>query len=230
MDVSFLIVALGDYDRQVNNIINQNLDFSYEILVCSDKLINFENLSNFRFFKDQGTSVSSFNYLYKKSKGKFIICLNNVILPPNNIGTLVNKMKSSLKKGNDFIITSPVDRSAPLAYCEVPEWVAKKINLSHYDARPRIIRWPCFYRQTVEKYLGGVIFNQSFKHHWVDNWLGTFCYVIGKPLKEDIDVKITALPHNSITKHDDHDKKVYELLCDSVREKLNYNLNVKIGE
>ena len=30
MDVSFLIVALGDYDRQVNNIINQNLDFSYE--------------------------------------------------------------------------------------------------------------------------------------------------------------------------------------------------------
>lgn len=224
LDVSFLIVALGDYRKQVNKIIKQKLDFSYEILVCSDNLLNFD-IPNFKFFKDQGTSVSSFNHLYRNSKGKFIVCLSGVVLPPDNINSLIKKMNLRLEKGEDFIITSFSDSYGAVAY--VPEWVPRKTNLEH---RSKIIRWPCLYRETVEKYLDGVIFNESFVHHYVDNWLGTFCDVIGKSVEEDREFRITDIPHSSLTKSDDYDKNVYELLCDSARKELSYNLSVKPGE
>jgi len=106
----------------------------------------------------------------------------------------------------------------------VPEWVQERVGLEN---RPKIIRWPCFYRGTIEKYLDGVIFNESFKHHYVDNWLGTFCDIIGKSVAEDRQFLIKNIPHHSLTKHDKHDKHIYELLCNSAREKLSYNLSVK---
>jgi len=101
MDVSFLIVALGDYSEQVSRIAKQELDFSYEILVCSDRSIDFE-IPNVKYFEDQGTSVSSFNHLYRKSKGKFIICLTGVILPPDNINLMIKKMTLALEKRRRF--------------------------------------------------------------------------------------------------------------------------------
>lgn len=78
---------------------------------------------------------------------------------------------------------------------------------------PYIIRYPFFLRDTIDNYLDGVIFAESFVHHYCDNWLGTYCTLIEKRIFEDPDFKMATLPHTSIKENDSHDKMVYEKLC-----------------
>ena len=43
-----------------------------------------------------------------------------------------------------------------------------------------ILGWPSGRRDTVENYLDGVIFNESFKHVYADNWLSYYLGSVGE--------------------------------------------------
>ena len=87
--------------------------------------------------------------------------------------------------------------------------------------------WPCFSRETINNHLDGVIFASEFIHHYVDNWLGTFCALNGVKISENKNVKITTLPHTSITKNDKFDKEIYLKLCREFKKQNKYDIILK---
>ena len=225
MDVSFLIVSLDDCSRQVSFLNKIKIDYSCEILIASPKKISYKSSIQYKLYKDTGSSVSCYNNLYKKSSGRFIVCLTGVTLPPNNINDLIKKMEIDYTKGNDFIIESPCDENGYSFV--IPRWARYAAGLSGRGRNaPQIMRYPCFLRDTIDKYLDGVIFAESFIHHYCDNWLGTYCALIGKKVSEDTEFKITNLPHESVKKNDFYDKIVYEKLCKSFAKHKKYNIKV----
>jgi hypothetical protein len=225
MDVSFLIVSLGDCSRQIDFLNNAKIEYSSEILISSPKKISCKSNIKYELFEDFGSSVACYNNLYRNSKGKFIVCLPGVTLPPFNINELIKKMQIEYKSGSDFVITSPTDENGYSFV--IPRWARIASGLSGRGKNaPRIIRYPCFLRDTIENYLDGVIFAESFIHHYCDNWLGTYCALIGKKIFEDPEFKITNLPHESIKKNDFYDRMVYERLCKSFAKYKKYNVKV----
>tara|TARA_Y100000592_G_scaffold98342_1_gene171210 strand:- start:4198 stop:4875 length:678 start_codon:yes stop_codon:yes gene_type:complete len=225
MDISFLIVSLDDCLRQINFLNKIKIDYSYEILIASPKKISCENNIEYKIFEDTGSSVSCYNNLYKNSTGKFIVCLTGVTLPPANINDLIKKMEIEYNNGTDFIIKSPCDENNHSFV--IPRWARYAAGLSGRGKNaPQIIRYPLFLRDTIDKYLDGVIFAESFIHHYCDNWLGTYCALIGKKVCEETEFKITNLPHESIKKNDFYDKIVYENLCKNFAKHKKYNIKV----
>lgn len=49
-------------------------------------------------------------------------------------------------------------------------------NLRAYNT----INFPFLYRRSIEEYFGGVVFNESFSHHYVDSWMGFFIEMINQ--------------------------------------------------
>jgi hypothetical protein len=220
-DVSILITSLGDYSNNIRAINRINTNYSYEICVCSDLEIYFPDNNNFRFFKDTGSSVSAFNHMFSQSKGKYIIILNGVTLAPPNLFYLIDELRLKELHEEKFIISSASDDYGASYY--IPEWAQKESGL-HY--RPQIIRWPCFSRETLNNHLDGVIFASEFIHHYVDNWLATFCALNGVKISENRNVRITTVPHTSITKNDEFDKEIYIKLCREFKNQNKYDIKL----
>jgi hypothetical protein len=216
MDVSIIICSLNPVDESVKKINSyNNKGLSYEILVCSDT--TEKNLDNVKHIEDPKTSVKAFNKCYKHSIGDFILTFPGGATPRNNMFDMINYLDGLTYKVSSF----SGDGGDP---CFVPTWSVDMYGLNH---RPHILRFPSFYRSFIENYLDGVIFNESFCHHWVDNWLGIFC---GKHFgsTENSNLRIeTEKNHKSITKYDDHDKKVFEQL---LQNSDTYNYNVEIQQ
>ena len=68
-------------------------------------------------------------------------------------------------------------------------------------------------------YLDGVIFASNFKHHYVDNWLATFCGLNDQAISENVNVRIKTIPHSSFTKDDEYDREIYKNLCKESKNK-----------
>ena len=218
-DVSILIASLKDCSEQIKSINNIKTKYSYEICVCTNEPGNILKEPNVKYFKDTGSSVSAFNYLFKQSIGKYIIILNGVVMPPKNLFSLIDELKEKESNGEKFIISSASDDYG--ASCFIPDWAQKECGL-HF--RPQILRWPCFSRDTILKYLDGVIFASKFKHHYVDNWLATFCGLNDQIISENRNVRITTVPHISFIKDDEYDREVYKNLCKGSKNKIKYDI------
>lgn len=218
-EVSILLVALGDYSQNIEAIKNIKTDYKYEICVCSDKEIRFPKEYNVRFLPDTGTSVSAYNHLLKNSFGKYIITLNGVVLAPKNLFSLIDELKEKENRGEKYIISSACDDNG--VSWEIPEWAKQECGLEY---RPQILRWPCFSRNTLDNYLDGVIFSSRFKHHYVDNWLGTFCALNGSIINENSSVRIKTIPHKPLTENDLYDKEVYSFLCLNYKKYKKYDI------
>lgn len=221
LEVSILITTLGDYTANIEAINRIQTNYTYEICVCSDIEIKFPSEYRVRYFKDTGTSVSAFNHMFSESKGKYIIILNGVTLAPINLFSLIDELKLKELYGETFVISSASDDYG--ASCYIPEWAQKECGLSY---RPQIIRWPCFSRDTLNNHLNGVIFASEFIHHYVDNWLATFCALNGAVISENRNVRITTLPHISLTKNDDYDKEIYIKMCREFKNQKKYDIKL----
>ena len=253
--VSVLINSLDDTSRQVLSIFNlykksyilnghRNF-FNLEVLVSGtmpeviknyhdDKLntsdMTSENFDKITFVEDQGTSVSSINEMFRKSTGDYILNLNGSTLPQGNFFNLFIELKKQEEAGCEMAITSMKPSSKDT--CWIPQWASDASNLGvSGDHRPQILRCPSFSRNTIEKHLGGVIFNSSFRHHYVDNWLGHFCYLFGEEKTETASSCWTDINVGQTTKHDAHDKAVYLELSTAAKElksKMSYNHKVNV--
>jgi hypothetical protein len=220
IEVSILLAGLGDLSHQIQSIKNANATYNYELIVCSDLKQNGCDV----FLPDTGTSVSAYNEMFKISKGSYIICLPGTVAACSNLFIVVDMLKRKEEAGEKIILTS----SNPDGhYCLIPPWAAEAAGLPSHP-RPQIIRFPAFSRKTIYEHFDGVIFAESFKHHWVDNWLGTYCALIGENVKESVIRNINTLPHTSITKDDAYDRKIYEKLCESFKNDRKYNIMITI--
>jgi len=228
MDVSILVACLGDYSPIIEAIDKCNTDYTYEICVCSDiRVPKYAHDFRIHFFQDQGTSVKSYNTMFKYSTGQYVICVGGSIIPPENMFDLVDELKRQEQAGKKMAITA---MRAHDGGARIPVWAAEMAGMVINDRstpRPNVLRWPAFSRKTVNEYLDGVVFNQYFKHHWVDNWIGAFCFFQNEPKQESMKVLVDdkEKKHKPISKHDDHDLKVFEGLLKKYKEKQTYNFN-----
>lgn len=248
--VSVLINSLDDSSQQVLSVFNiYNYCINFQIKNYRD-LFNLEVLvsgvvpeviknqssypqldfSKITFVEDQGTSVSSINEMFRKSNGDYILNLNGSTLPQGNFFNLFIELKKQEEAGCEMAITSMKPSSKDT--CLIPQWASDASNLGvSGDYRPQILRCPSFSRNTIEKHLGGVIFNSSFRHHYVDNWLGHFCYLFGEEKTETASSCWTDINFGQTTKHDAHDKAVYLELSTAAKElksKMPYNHKVNV--
>ena len=218
VEVSILLTGLGDLSQQIKIIKAINTSYSYELIVCSD----VEQAGCDIFIPDTGTSVSAFNKMLEMSSGDYVICLPGVVYALPNLFCVVDILKEKERRGEKLIVTSS---STDGQYCWIPVWAAEAAELSW---RPQIIRFPAFSRKTIDEHFDGVIFAESFKHHWVDNWLGTYCALIGETVTESGIQNLVTVPHTSIIKYDNHDEQIYKKLCESFKNYKKYNIMISI--
>lgn len=213
-DLSILISSLNKCDAVID-LINSypNRGLSYEIIVCSDDTT--KNLPNVKYVPDPHTSVTAFNHCYSLSEGGFVFVFPGTVIPPSNMFDMVDFLDNAEYKVSSF--SDDFGRS-----CLAPDWSASMFGLSF---RPQILRFPVFHKNFINNYLDGVIFNESFKHHWVDNWLSIFCGRFVSGISENNNFRIKTIPHTSITSHDDHDLFVFKTLLET--KPSNYNYRIK---
>lgn len=90
-----------------------------------------------------------------------------------------------------------------------------------------IIAFPIIARESVEKYLGGVVFNEMFHHRWADNWLGFYAEMLDGDW--EIGPKTVTLETNrefdtvKDKQFDDKDKSTFLALVSQFSETLPYN-------
>jgi len=247
--VSVLINSLDDSSQQVlsifnlykkNYILNGHRNFfDLEVLVSGGvpEVIKNQSLypqldfSKITFVEDQGISVSSINEMFKKSTGDYILNLNGKILPRSNFFDLVSEMKEQEKNEKKIVATGPAEPSK--ATCWVPQEMCDIAGLGKFGSeRPKIIRFPAISRKTILNHLDGVIFNESFRHHYVDNWLGQYADLIGSPIKESSEIcydNYSSIPQ--VNKHDVYDKETYiglSKVAKELKSKMSYNHKVNV--
>tara|TARA_A100001201_G_scaffold80848_1_gene72187 strand:- start:2638 stop:3351 length:714 start_codon:yes stop_codon:yes gene_type:complete len=237
MDVTIIVCSLNAVDEHVHKINSyNNKGLSYEILVCSD--VTTRGLDNVRYIEDPKTSVKAFNTCYKQSSGDFILTFPGGVTPRGDMFNMIDHLNGLKYKVSAF----SGEGGSP---CWIPDWAVYMYNLDtcrrcgsinnrsqilrymyNLDNRSQILRFPAFHRDFIETNLEGVIFNESFCHHYVDNWLGAFC---GKHFgsTENSNLRIvTERNHKSVTKYDEHDKKIFQQLLKN-NGSYNYKTSVE---
>jgi len=214
-DISFLLVSLEDYRPQIEKILSLETGFSYEIIVCSNHFYDEYTDNKTVIFvedKEKSGSCSAFNQAYKNSSGEYLITVTGVIIPPDNVYETILELKHQEKNNCKLVITSLSCSTGTV--CPVPRGFPGRLPGSAGARKSvEVLRWPAFSKKTIEKYLGGNIWPQEFKHHYMDNWLGTYCFLMGEPKKSLKNVCVQDVAHKSKIKLDDHDLKVYKKLC-----------------
>ena len=236
MNVSIIICSLNSVDDHIHKINSRNSKgLSYEIIVCSD--ITTRGLDNVRYVTDPKTSVKAFNLCYKQSSGDFVFTFPGGVTTRDDMFDMVYYLNSLKYKASAF----SGDGGDP---SWIPRWAAKKaynnkkgleklcgrcqqqaqLQNMYRLYRSQILRYPAFHRDFIENYLGGVIFNESFIHHYVDNWLGVFC---GKHFGsiENSSLRIVTEKHKSIHKYNKHDEQIFDKLLQNA-DPYNYNYKV----
>jgi hypothetical protein len=241
--VSVFINSLDDSSQQVLSIFSvyenyRNL-FNLEVLVSGGVPEVIKNQSSYpqldfskiTFAEDQGTSVSSINEMFRKSNGDYILNLNGKILPRSNFFNLVTEMQEQEKNGEKIVATGPSEPNKTA--CWIPQEMCDIAGLDKSGSeRPKIIRFPALSRKTILNHLDGVIFNESFRHHYVDNWLGQYAALIGSPIKESSEIcydNYSSIPQ--VNKHDVYDKETYIGLSKAAKElksKISYNHEINV--
>jgi hypothetical protein len=220
MDISFLIVNGENYDvlckKVVDNIIdtttNHYKKYSFEIIISSfeqikdDRIINIIDTN-----KKYGNTVKCYNEMYKASKGKYIFILNDDHKLSDGCLDAIELLKSNIFNNRKLKITAI---GAPLNLNKLTATRIPPIENIYNEPTEMIMGYPVFDRETVENYLQGVIFNQSFLHHYADNFLPFFISKIdGEPifcLGSSLN-RISEKP-TSYTVNDSKDFETYEKL------------------
>lgn len=191
MKFSFLIAsnksstALNSTIKSIKKLKDDDL----EILVCSKDKI--EESHNVKWVKDDRNtgSVYAFNKAYSESQNKYIVIIPDDHHVTNDFLKINNYLESDEFRVLKFKIcnlTFQMGGPEKIYYDKKQKkhsgdlW-PKKYNplLQVKNARPyNIFHFFAIERSSVEKYMENVIFNTSFRHHYVDHWLGFYEEII----------------------------------------------------
>ena len=129
-----------------------------------------------------------------------------------------------------------------LFYKDAQEWkgnvwdLGPMVSATNYIKQYRqsfnVINFPVLFRESIEQYLDGVIWNSSFRHHLVDSWLGLYAEHINE--NDNLgpkDIFFHANPNSGQATgraDDTHDIKVWEWLLNNFHPEISYNVEVSL--
>jgi hypothetical protein len=189
----------------------------YEIVFASDREYTNDWVGNVNYIHTNlETSVKNYNEGVRESKGDIILGIaDDHFLTEDPTQMFKSKIQSFNNINNSFLVGC-----RGFLQSIVEPWLDPWEN---YLVTP----FPMFNRRLLD-ITGGVIFNESFRHHWVDHWLGYF-------LKKKAITSIIIDPPPSIlnprnveftnSNHDEHDMLVLRKLTDNFKKhpEMDYN-------
>lgn len=239
MDISFLIVNGENYESLCKKVVDSiedsineyNIKYSYEIIISSFTEIKDSRIINIiDTNKKYGNTVRCYNEMYKKSTGQYIFILNDDHkFSGSKCLRAIELLKSDAFLNRKLKITSigaPANLNKFSATC-IPE-----LNDVYLRPTEMIMGYPVFERQTVDQHLQGVVFNESFLHHYADNFLPFF---ISKTDNEPIfclDSDLIRISEYAVSYsvNDEKDFETYKKLVKNFFEGGNRLYNKKINE
>jgi glycosyltransferase involved in cell wall biosynthesis len=262
MKISYLL-ASNKGNEAIKNVVDnifQLQSHDFEVIICSTS--NYQDDRAICLKDDEGgSSVAAFNKAYKHSDGDIVItCVDDHIIPENIIQLPDFFRRDDIKKlkfkianltnilggpGKLYYLNNPLARNA---FCPPhnPGEDERQLDTVWWDLdsvfppntknlRPyNVFHFAAILRETVEAYMNGVIFNESFIHHYCDSWLGFYeekingyreCKDLGP---NDIWFQVIEEVNRSGLggHHDGHDKNVMKKLIEISHQDIYYNTKV----
>jgi len=188
--------------QTVINQISRLKEHEHEIIVISSKELVTSN-KNVVFVKDEvdSGSVHALNVGYKASSGDVVFVLvDDHSIPENllSINDYFNSESFKNKKMKVANLSAVFGGPGSIMFQKDPRYKNVEVNWTLYDnascsatvgAGPFPIDFPyakkydvvCFpvmFKETIEKYLDGKIYNDRFSQCYADHWLGFYCGLI----------------------------------------------------
>jgi hypothetical protein len=251
MKISYLVIS-GHGPYAANQVINQICllpSHNFEIIVSTNYCFDDKRAICVR---DSGSgSVAAINNAYKYSNGDcIIICIDDQFIP-TNILDIIDFFESDSIKKNLKLQVANLSRvmGGPGKYSWNKENICKpleshhrwildwEINIENINRRPyNVYHFPAMMRDSIEKYMDGVIFNSSFKHHYCDHWFGYYEELINgyRECAEHGPQKIffrenSPIHLSLITNRDDsYDHQIFKSLVELSNTNISYNHKVNL--
>lgn len=210
MKISYILPTIKpkQFASQIIEDVKNLPKHDYEILLVSTDATWSQN-SDIKFIheKEKKGTVRATNEAYKNSSGDFIVCLTDDHRFGNNFLNILRSAssevvsKEKIKIGNASVTFG---RYGDVSFHKPSRTfskfhpttlvVPKEIPCRAYS----IACFPMVFKEDVEKYMDGVIFNDSFTSFYADSWLGYFAeYHNKKPINWPEDVWVNVLPCNN---------------------------------
>jgi glycosyltransferase involved in cell wall biosynthesis len=247
MKISYLL-ASNKNPQYIKNVVDNIYDLpdhNFEVIICSKS--NYQDGRALCLQDDEGaSSVCAFNKAYKYSDGDIIvICVDDHQIPHNIIELPDFFMSDQIQqlKFKAANLTHILGGPGKLYYFKEDQrqmdtvwWDLHSVfspdvkNLRPYN----VFHFPALLRDTIETYMDGVIFNESFIHHYCDSWLGFYEEKInGQRECKDLGpnhiwfkvIKRVNLSQVS-NQHDAHDKEMMRKLIELSDQDISYNTKV----
>ena len=211
INISFICTSTGSQEtlNEIFRSIHDTCKENYEIIFCSEKAYDtkFEN-NKVKYIKtDLEGSAPNYNECYKNTSGDWVcISTDDLILtrdPREFIRQNCNSENVLKNIFNIFIDTCMVNTrdTNPTS-----NWADGCVDF----CTPYV---PCVSKKLIENVLEGKIWNESFKHHYVDVWLGLYlCTKHNSPMLDSYPSTKWHRDFKTNFSYDSYDRSVYDNL------------------
>lgn len=239
--ISVLIPSNSDdlLPRAIDHILSSNVSGKdYEIIVCT-KLpvaISHKKVKIISDPPDNVGSIRPLNECFKHSQGDYFVSIpDDLLLHPNcfNIEEFINSEIFATRKYK--MCSTGYEHHNKCGIPFLPDPIPEEWPTSHphhndssgRDSSVGILCFPAGKRETVDNLLGGVIFNESFKHVAADNFLSYYLASKGEsPVfmpGTGADYGLDKREEESISLRE-HDSQMYfEMIYQSAKRDVKYN-------
>lgn len=187
MKISYLFPTIKpkEYALQIIEDIKRLPSHDYEIVLVSPDESWAEN-ADIKYVKEnkkEGT-VKATNLAYKNCSGDFVICQTDDHRFSSNFLDFVKSAtseevsKNKIRIGNACVTFG---RYGSRCYHKPTKTLENKIHPTslvvpqNIPCKPySILCFPMAFKEDIEKYMNGVIFNESFHSFYADSWMGMF--------------------------------------------------------
>jgi hypothetical protein len=247
MKISYLL-ASNKNPEHVKNVIDNIYNLpkhDFEVIVCTKG--NYQDDRALCLEDDEGTSsVHAFNKAYRYSDGDIIIICVDDHKIPDNILELPDFFMSDKIQQLKFKVANLTHNMGGPGKLYFLKEEQKQMNTVWWglhqvfppevkNIRPyNVFHFPAILRETIETYMDGVIFNESFIHHYCDSWLGFYEEKInGYRECRDLGPNniwfrvINKVNLSKVSNHyDAHDKEMMKKLIELSDQDISYNTKV----
>jgi hypothetical protein len=218
----------------------------HEVIIVSTTELDLRLKHNVKFILDteKKGSVAPINVAYKASDGDIIvIVVDDHFIPPNflDIERYFNEPKFKSKKIKVGNLSEALGGPGFNTYSKSRRKLVSFWSLDHQFRKEKhpnfhaynLVSFPVIFRESIEKYMDGVVFNESFIHHLPDHWLGYYSDMInGDVGMGPTHVWFTENPRfNQMTQQkntDEYDAQVLFKLIKMSSEGIPYNFPIDI--
>jgi hypothetical protein len=223
--ISILIPSTKQNIYNVVDYIESVSICDYEIIVCTPLDINFKqsNIKVIQDKKDNIGSISPINRCFKEAQCDYFFVTCDDILIHKNCFNIEEFIKSNFSN-NKYKICSIGYRHSHSATVPIFKGHERISNVP-------ILSFPAGSTQSVYDHLNGVVFNESFKHIYADNWLSYYINyhekrVVFMPNTEKDLSKDTRDPHSISVRS--YDEKIFKELMNIFDSNKNIEYNHQI--